>query len=76
MLNNFKRIFGNEKEVVVCFGDYEQMQKFKNCSHNCCVNCYSQLQTTGGYKCCVICRESEKPKNYIRFRGVEENIET
>ena len=22
MLNNFKRIFGNEKDVVVCFGDY------------------------------------------------------
>ena len=21
MLNNFKRIFGNEKDVVVCFGD-------------------------------------------------------
>ena len=27
MLNNFKRIFGNEKEVVVCFGDYEQKNK-------------------------------------------------
>jgi hypothetical protein len=24
MINNFKRIFGNEKYVVVCFGDYEQ----------------------------------------------------
>lgn len=24
MLNNFKRIFGNEKDVIVCFGDYEQ----------------------------------------------------
>ena len=23
MINNFKRIFGNEKDVVVCFGDYE-----------------------------------------------------
>ena len=29
MLNNFKRIFGNEKEVVVCFGDYEQKQHMK-----------------------------------------------
>jgi len=29
MLNNFKRIFGNEKEVVVCFGDYEQKQQMK-----------------------------------------------
>jgi len=27
MLNNFKRIFGNEKEVVVCFGDYEPKKK-------------------------------------------------
>ena len=29
MLNNFKRIFGNEKDVVVCFGDYEQKQHMK-----------------------------------------------
>jgi len=29
MLNNFKRIFGNEKEVVVCFGDYEQKYQMK-----------------------------------------------
>ena len=29
MVNNFKRIFGNEKEVVVCFGDYEQKQQMK-----------------------------------------------
>ena len=29
MLNNFKRIFGSEKEVVVCFGDYEQKKHMK-----------------------------------------------
>jgi hypothetical protein len=29
MLNNFKCIFGNEKDVVVCFGDYEQKQQMK-----------------------------------------------
>ena len=29
MLNNFKRIFGNEKDVVVCFGDYEQKKQIK-----------------------------------------------
>jgi transposase len=29
MINNFKRIFGNEKEVVVCFGDYEQKKQMK-----------------------------------------------
>ena len=29
MINNFKRIFGNEKDVVVCFGDYEQKQHMK-----------------------------------------------
>jgi hypothetical protein len=29
MLNNFKRIFGNEKEVVICFGDYEQKKQMK-----------------------------------------------
>jgi len=23
MLNNFKRIFGNEKDIIICFGDYE-----------------------------------------------------
>ena len=29
MINKFKKIFGNEKEVVVCFGDYEQKQHMK-----------------------------------------------
>uniref|UniRef100_A0A6C0JNP6 Cas12f1-like TNB domain-containing protein n=1 Tax=viral metagenome TaxID=1070528 RepID=A0A6C0JNP6_9ZZZZ len=29
MINQFKKIFGNEKEVVVCFGDYEQKQHMK-----------------------------------------------
>jgi len=29
MINQFKKIFGNEKEVVVCFGDYEQKQQMK-----------------------------------------------
>ena len=29
MINNFKRIFGNEKEVILCFGDYEQKQHMK-----------------------------------------------
>ena len=29
LLNNFKRNFGNEKEVVVCFEDYEQKQQMK-----------------------------------------------
>ena len=29
MLNNFKCIFGNEEEVIVCFGDYEQKKHMK-----------------------------------------------
>jgi len=29
MLNNFKRIFGNQNEIVVCFGDYEQKKQMK-----------------------------------------------
>jgi hypothetical protein len=29
MLNNFKRIFSNEKDVVVCFGDYKQKKQMK-----------------------------------------------
>ena len=29
MVNNFKRIFGNEEEVIVCFGDYEQKKHMK-----------------------------------------------
>ena len=29
MVNNFKRIFGNEEEVIVCFGDYEQKKDMK-----------------------------------------------
>jgi hypothetical protein len=29
MINQFKKVFGNEKDVVVCFGDYEQKQHMK-----------------------------------------------
>ena len=29
MINQFKKIFGNEKNVVVCFGDYEQKKQMK-----------------------------------------------
>ena len=29
MLNNFKLIFGNEKEVIVYFGDYEEKHHMK-----------------------------------------------
>jgi len=29
MLNNFKQIFGNEKNVIICFGDYEQKYQMK-----------------------------------------------
>jgi len=29
MLNNFKCIFGNKNDVIVCFGDFEQKQQMK-----------------------------------------------
>ena len=29
MINQFKKIFGNEKDIVVCFGDYEQKKQMK-----------------------------------------------
>ena len=29
MINLFKKIFGNEKDIVVCFGDYEQKKQMK-----------------------------------------------
>jgi hypothetical protein len=29
MLNRFKHIFGNENEVVVCFGDFEQKKTYE-----------------------------------------------
>jgi len=29
MMNNFKKIFGNKDDVIVCFGDYEQKQHMK-----------------------------------------------
>jgi len=29
MMNRFKKIFGNENEVIVCFGDYEQKNHMK-----------------------------------------------
>lgn len=38
-------------------------QKFKNCIHHCCGGCYNTLRKErDGFKKCVICRESEKPK--------------
>ena len=29
MISNFKNIFGNEKELIVCFGDFEQKKQMK-----------------------------------------------
>lgn len=29
MINNFKRIIGNEKDIIVCFGNYEQKKHLK-----------------------------------------------
>ena len=29
MINDFKKKFGNEKEIVICFGDFEQKQHMK-----------------------------------------------
>ncbi len=29
MINQFKKIFGNEKETIICFGDYEQKKHMK-----------------------------------------------
>ena len=28
-LNDFKRAFGNDEEVALCFGDYEQKRRMK-----------------------------------------------
>jgi len=29
LINQFKKIFGNKKETIVCFGDYEQRKHMK-----------------------------------------------
>jgi hypothetical protein len=54
-----------DRKCPVCldyYNDKKPLKNFANCSHYCCLPCYKQLQSTGRYKCCVICRASEKPK--------------
>jgi hypothetical protein len=54
-----------DRKCPVCldyYTDKKKPRKFANCSHYCCVPCSKQLVSVGGYKCCVMCRASEKPK--------------
>ena len=55
-----------DRKCCVCISYYcatKSSYKFRNCSHKICAECYTQLRKKGdGFKCCVICRESEKPK--------------
>ena len=29
LINQFKKIFGNEKETIICFGDFEQSKSME-----------------------------------------------
>lgn len=54
-----------DRKCSICMGWYGKThipKKFKNCDHFCCEVCYPQIRKTDGHRCCVICRESEKPK--------------
>lgn len=55
-----------DRKCCVCMDYYngtaKTKKKFANCSHSICKECYTHLRPTTGYKSCVVCRESEKPK--------------
>ena len=54
-----------DRKCCVCmdyYTDKKAPKKFANCSHYCCLTCYKQLRPVSGYKLCVMCRASEKPK--------------
>lgn len=54
-----------DRKCSVCLSYYttaKTPQKFINCCHMVCNECYTQIaKKVDGYKCCVICRKSEKP---------------
>lgn len=56
-----------DRKCSVCMDWYNDTTKvrtkFKNCNHYSCGVCYHRLRKErDGFKKCVICRESEKPK--------------
>jgi hypothetical protein len=54
-----------DRKCGVCleyYNDKQTPRQFANCPHYCCLPCYKRLPIIGRYKCCVICRASEKPK--------------
>jgi hypothetical protein len=52
-----------DRKCVVCLSYYnfktKRPKKFANCVHKVCTECYPQIKSTDGFKCCVICRKSE-----------------
>jgi hypothetical protein len=64
--DEIQQIHIGDRKCGVCLDYYNDIhkrpRKFKNCIHKCCEMCYVQLKKKDGFKCCVICRESEKPK--------------
>jgi hypothetical protein len=54
-----------DRRCSICIEYYSTTKtpkKFVNCNHKVCIICYNQIRKKDGYRCCVICRESEKPK--------------
>ena len=57
-----------DRKCSVCISYYNStklQKKFMNCCHKVCNECYTQIIKKDGYRCCVICRQSERPKSNI-----------
>lgn len=71
-----------DRKCCICISYYtsaKTLTKFNNCSHAICSECYIKLaKKADGYKQCVICRASEKPKrihSLISPSDIERNLD-
>jgi len=64
--NNMHKLAIDDRKCNICMSWYGRTaipKKFKNCEHFTCEVCYDYIRRGEcGYKCCVICRKSEKTK--------------
>ena len=60
-----------DRKCSICmdwYNDIKVRTKFKNCDHYCCELCYNKLRKeSDGFKRCIICRESERPKTILKI---------
>ena len=63
--SHIQSIGWDDRKCSVCLEYYSvdnKPKKFVNCSHSVCNTCYRKIHPRADkFRCCVICRESEKP---------------